>query len=32
MWLSSWSYGLTVARETKNSISIADPDGGKISD
>ena len=23
------SYGLTVARETKNSISIADPDGGK---
>lgn len=23
------SYGLTVARETKNSISIADPDGGR---
>jgi hypothetical protein len=23
------SYGLTVARETKSSISIADPDGGK---
>ena len=23
------SYGLSVARETKNSISIADPDGGK---
>lgn len=23
------SYGLIVARETKNSISIADPDGGK---
>jgi hypothetical protein len=23
------SYGLTVARETKSSISIADPDGGR---